>query len=136
MSQPSQVPNFKKRGAIALTFLILAFLCFLFGFEYFRKSIVPQKPEFMRAIDFVKSSASIRKEFGELRGVEYMRFPFRYGFSTSGYNDGKFSFLVDGTKASDFVVVYWRYERDMDRFSVTRLTRGKAFGVSSELPPK
>ena len=112
-------------------------MVFIAAFTYWERQVLVGKPEFLRAREFVRSSVSVQKEFGDVAQVEQTR-RWRYDVSITEPKDssGYFTFSIAGKKASGEVTVYWKYTSGTQQFVATRLVRDLYTGGAAELTPR
>lgn len=117
--------------------VVLAFVAFLVGFTYWERAVMVEKTEYIRAREFVRSSSSVQKEFGEITKIERQR-RFRYMQSFTGRKEssGYFRFGVEGTKSSGSVTLHWEYYPDTQQFVATRLVHEEPLDRSGDLATK
>lgn len=81
-----------------------------------------EKTEFIRAREFVRSSSSVQREFGEITKLERQRrFRYTQSFSDRKESSGYFRFGVEGTRSSGSVTLHWEFYPDPQQFVAKRL---------------
>jgi hypothetical protein len=101
---------------------VLLFLAFMGGMEYWKREVLPAKPQFKDAFAFISASATIKNEFGDLISATLSApFSYHWDFDKDEATSGYFIFSVKGVKAAGAGSVYWRYQPKTNTFIVTRL---------------